>query len=534
MSTAPRPATDYDVVVVGSGVAGLATALGLSGLRRVALVTSGPLGSGSTVWAQGGLAAAIDAGDTSAEHAADTLTAGAGFGDATAVRVLTDAAPVSVADLLRLGARLDRAADGRLSRTREGGHGRHRVVHAGGDASGAEVSRVLVAAVGRSDVDIHTRTTVRDLLTVQTAAGRRVVGLVVRTADGSRAELRARAVVLATGGVGGLFRTTTNPPEVVGAGLGLALRAGATLADLEFVQFHPTALDVGSPSGQVPLVSEAVRGEGGVLVDARGDRVMAGRHPLADLAPRDVVARRIDEVMTAGGRVWLDTTGVPDVARRFPTIVAACRAHGVDPATEAIPVAPTQHFLCGGIRTDEWGATDVGGLYAVGEVAATGVHGANRLASNSLVEGLVFGRRVATRLGLDLAGQTRACGEPAILRPAVATASFPEIRRVLSRDAGIRRTGAGLDRAGSELAALARLASSPVGEADAGDEWLAALAIVAAAGERRESRGCHYRTDHPAASEWWRRRVVVRLGADGLPVATTTDPVDTGELEWTA
>jgi L-aspartate oxidase len=522
-------ADSYDVVVVGAGAAGLATALGLAGLRRVALVTSGPLSGGSTAWAQGGLAAALDRFDSASLHALDTMTAGSDFGDADAIRILADAAPAGVAQLLRAGAHLDRQPSGELALTREGGHSRRRVVHAGGDATGAETSRVLSAAVRRSDVDVLEATAVTDLLTVD----RQVTGVVLRGADGRRHQVRARAVVLATGGVGGLFARTTNPAEVSGAGLGLALRAGASLVDLEFVQFHPTALDIGASVGQVPLLTEALRGEGAVLRDERGRAIMAGRHPLADLAPRDVVARRVDEVRAGGGSVFLDATMVDAVAERFPTVAAACLARGIDPAVDAIPVVPTQHFLCGGVRTDSWGATDIAGLYAVGEVAATGVHGANRLASNSLVEGLVFGTRVAARLALALPPAARRPGEGAAPAPAVATASLPRIRQLLSDAAGIRRTGRALERAKDRLSTM-RAAKPP--RSSVGDQWLAALALVTAATERKESRGCHWRVDHPAGNEWWRQRhVVVRLGEDGTPVATVERAGhDRTELEQSA
>jgi L-aspartate oxidase len=437
------------------------------------------------------------------------MSAGAGFGDLAATQVLAEAAPTSLAELLRIGTRLDRDPAGRLALTREGGHSIRRVVHAGGDASGAEVSRALTAAVRRDDIDVFEHADVREVLTSPAGAA---TGITFWGVDGVLTTVRAATVVLATGGVGGLFAASTNPPEVRGSGLGLALRAGAALVDLEFIQFHPTALDLDGTTGQVPLITEALRGEGAVLRDERGRSVMAGRHPLADLAPRDVVARRIDAVRSAGGRVWLDATGVADVAHRFPTVVTSCRAHGIDPAREPIPVAPAQHFLCGGVRTDTWGATDVPQLFAVGETAATGVHGANRLASNSLVEGLVFGRRVATRIALNLptasAPSTRTTSSSRAVE--VDQPSLGQIRQTLHRAAGIRRTGAGLATAASELTS------------GAGNEWLAAAAIVAAAAERRESRGCHWRDDHPAASNLWQgRRVVVRLGADGRPVAST-------------
>jgi L-aspartate oxidase len=466
-------------------------------------------------------------------HAADTIVAGADFGDASAIGVLCDSAPGVLAELARLGARFDRDESGSLALTREGGHLTRRVAHADGDATGAEVGRALVTAVRRSAIDVHEHTTVRDLLTVETGR-RRVVTGVVLAADGREWTVSARAVVLATGGAGGLFTRTTNPPDVRGSGLGLALRAGASLVDLEFVQFHPTALDVGRSAGQLPLITEALRGEGAVLRDDSGRAVMAECHPLADLAPRDVVARRIDGVISDGSTVHLDARQVPDLARRFPTVVSTCHRHGIDPAVEPIPVVPTQHFMCGGVRTDSWGATDVTGLYAVGEVASTGVHGANRLASNSLVEGLVFGRRVAAQLALDLPSVSVASGSVASPRPNVDADAVPEIRRQLSTAAGIRRTSNDLDLASRELAALPGRSARPASTGEAGDEWLGAMAILTAADERHESRGCHWRDDHPAASEWWRQhRVVIRLDATGLPVAHTEHVDELSALERT-
>jgi L-aspartate oxidase len=520
-------AADYDVIVVGSGVAGLSCATALAAQRRVLLVTAGELISGSTPWAQGGIAAAIGVDDDPSQHAADTAEAGAGMCDSAIVTLLTQAAPAGLARLTAAGAQFDSGTDGLPALSREGGHRRHRVVHAGGDTTGDEVSRVLAADLIRRNVDVRVQAGVRDLLTVGTSRGRQVCGVALRHADASVEVIRAHAVVLATGGVGGVYRATTNPAEVTGDGLALALRAGASLVDVEFVQFHPTGLRVAG-IGQVPLISETLRGAGAVLRDAEGTAIMAGHHPLEDLAPRDIVARRIDAALGthANATVGLDATALGrDVLRsRFPTAYRICMDHGIDPAREPIPVAPVQHYICGGVRTDAWGATDVTGLFAVGEVAATGVHGANRLASNSLLEGMVFGARVAERLVSELPAAPSGTEELPEQAPRVRATSVAAIRSTMSRYAGVRRDAAGLNAASSALQdmssspASGSVDSEPAAEA-AANRWTVASALVAAAAARRESRGCHWRSDHPVTRADWQHRVVVRLDGDGVPAA---------------
>jgi L-aspartate oxidase len=485
-----------DVLVVGAGVAGLSAALGLAATRDVLVLSSG---EGSTPWAQGGVAAAFGADDPD-DHERDTLIAGAGFCDERHVRILVEEGPQRVADLIALGAVFDRRRDGSLSRTLEGGHGRARVVHAGGDATGAEVHRALRAAVERAGVAVASGRVVGLLQ----AGDGQVAGALVDL-DGRQEVVQARAVVLATGGIGNAYRASTNPPAVRGDGIALAVSAGATVVDMEFVQFHPTVLYTGATAGQLPLVTEAVRGEGAVLRDKAGRPIMAGRHPLADLAPRDIVAREIESAMRRDGRphVWLDATRIPsDVAHeRFPTVIAACQRHGVDLTTELIPVAPAEHFLCGGVWVDRTGATDVPGLYAVGEVAATGVHGANRLASSSLLEGLVFGRRVAAALTLEL--PPRRHGGFRTVR--LVEDSEPEqVRNVLTKYAGIRRDAAGLRAAVDEL-----------DELPAGSLATVARCVITAAAARKESRGCHWRSDYPSRSSHWQRRLPLRLDEAG-------------------
>ncbi|MFB7572813.1 L-aspartate oxidase [Streptomyces sp. NPDC056165] len=551
---APAPGWSIaaDVVVVGSGVAGLTAALRCeaAGLRTVA-VTKARLDDGSTRWAQGGIAAALGEGDTPEQHLDDTLVAGAGLCDEEAVRILVTEGPDAVRRLISTGAHFDTDGEGGIELTREGGHHRRRIAHAGGDATGAEISRALVEAVRARGVHTVENALVLDLLT---DAEGRAAGVTLHVMgegqhDGVGA-VHAPAVVLATGGMGQVFSATTNPSVSTGDGVALALRAGAEVSDLEFVQFHPTVLFLGADAeGQQPLVSEAVRGEGAHLVDGDGVRFMTGQHELAELAPRDIVAKGIMRRMREQGteHMLLDARhfGADMWEHRFPTILAACRAHGIDPVTEPVPVAPAAHYASGGVRTDSRGRTTVPGLYACGEVACTGVHGANRLASNSLLEGLVYAERIAADIARERSenGLHARVPEPVPYaerpsRPLLAPETRFAIQRIMTEGAGVLRSAGSLARAADQLERLHAEARSALEEngktAEPGvDTWEATNlmcvsgVLVAAARLREETRGCHWREDRAERDDThWRRHIVVRLNPDGTPAVHTTDTAE--------
>jgi len=489
--TNAQPLLDGRVVIVGAGVAGLSAALRLAP-KPVVVLSKAPLAAeGSTIWAQGGVAAAMGYDDDPTFHEADTLAAGDGLCDPDIVARFTSGAPGAIRWLADHGARFDRDAQGRLALGLEAAHSRRRIVHAQGDGTGLEIMRALVAAVRRTpSIEVLEGAEARRLL----VDDGRIVGVFARCGDADLT-IATDSVVIATGGVGGLFETSTNPLGSFGQGLALAARAGARLIDLEFVQFHPTALDV--PASPAPLVSEAVRGEGAILVDDLGERFMIDV-PGRELAPRDVVARAIWRRRAEGRRVYLDARAClgAGFAKRFPAITAICAQWNIDPANGLIPVRPAEHYHMGGVQVDAFGRSSVEGLWACGEVACTGLHGANRLASNSLSEALVFAASVAESVA-GAAGSRR----PQKLRIAARPPADPRpVRPLLSAAAGVERHGE-LLREG--IAALAPLAMS---EGPAADPAAVALAICVAALHREESRGAHARSDFPNRAEPATRR----------------------------
>ncbi|PVU84175.1 L-aspartate oxidase [Cellulomonas sp. WB94] len=562
---APGWTAQADAIVVGSGIAGLTAALELrTRVPRVLLVTKGVLASGSTVWAQGGIAAALDPEDSPAAHLQDTLVAGAGLCDPRAVEVLVTEGPVRVRELVGRGAVFDRAPDGEIALTREGGHHADRIVHAGGDATGAEVSRALVAqleaVLSDPGIEVIEHALVLDVLTGPAGPDGRpgaVCGVTLHvigagSRDGVGAAL-APAVILATGGIGQVFRSSTNPVQATGDGIAAALRAGAVVGDIEFVQFHPTVLWLGAGvRGQLTLVSEAVRGEGAYLLDTDGVRFMTAVHPMAELAPRDVVAQAIVRQMalTDTDHVLLDARhlGADFLRHRFPTIHERLLEHGIDMTTDLVPVAPAQHYHSGGVVTDLVGRTTVSGLYAAGEAACTGVHGANRLASNSLLEGLVFAYRAARDVAARVSSGELVQADP-VERPGpavlVAGAARSRIQRAASDGPGVVRSADGLLAAAHVLETVrtdAHLAPGgpagtstgllPVVARPQAAEWettnvhQVASVLTATALERTESRGGHFRSDYPVPDPAWLHRLEASLDADGRLV---THRVTVGE-----
>jgi L-aspartate oxidase len=515
-STPPRDPTP--LLVAGSGIAGLLVALRAAADGPVVVVTKADLQEGSTRHAQGGLAAAVGLGDSPGAHLTDTLAVGAGLSERAAAALMCAEAPAWVAELLALGMPFDRE-DGRLALAREGAHSAARVLHAGGDATGAHLAATLAAAARA-----HPQIAIAEgenALEVLVRDGR-AWGLRTRDAAGRERVREGRAVVLATGGSGQLYSRTTNPPVATADGPALAARAGAALADLELVQFHPTALSVGA--SPLPLVSEAVRGEGAFLRDAAGRRFMRGLHPLAELGPRDVVARAIAAQARADGReVTLDLSHIdPELVRaRFPTVAAACAAHGLDLARDRIPVTPAAHYAMGGVLTDLSGRTTLPGLWAVGECAATGAHGANRLASNSLLEAAVFAGRVAASVA---AGEREwpdgPLAGPAPAPPMLEAAGAPDPRPALQT---AMWEGAGVERDGDGLAALRRTLEGMARPADPETANLLEVArlTAAAAALRTESRGAHFRRDHPQADPAQARRIAWAGGEPHLLAGRT-------------
>jgi L-aspartate oxidase len=505
------------VLIVGGGVAGLSAAVHARGREVVMVGKTAFAAGGSSLLAQGGVAAALAGDDSPAQHAQDTIAAGAGLCDAEVVRKVTADGPRRIGELLVLGAEFDRGTDGRLALGREAAHSRNRVAHAAGDATGAELVSALAGAARRAQhISRDDDTFAIDLVLDRGA----VVGVVAVDREGRRILYSASEVVLATGGIGWLWSRTTNPAEATGDGLAMAIRAGVHVADLEFMQFHPTALAVGE--SPMPLLTEALRGDGAALIDEAGARFMLEEHPEAELAPRDVVARAVWRRLRDGGSVFLDARSLAGrIESRFPTVARICRDHGLDLAAEPVPAAPAAHYHMGGVVVDVQGRTSLPGLWAVGEVARSGLHGANRLASNSLLEALVVG--AAT--GDVLASRCRPPAHPVRVREAarrmgVRVAESPwldqasprvsgemaRVRSLMSWAVGLERDAAGLHRAEVDLLDLAGRVGRGVGEL--GNSLLVARSITRAAMARTESRGAHFRSDFPHPSECWRQSLV--------------------------
>jgi L-aspartate oxidase len=508
-----------DVLVIGSGIAGLSSICGLPEHVSALLVTKGGLREGSTGEAQGGVAAALGPSDSPEEHFADTVEAGGGLCYEEAVRVVTEEGPARVRELMEMGVPFDRE-DGGFSFTLEGGHRRPRILHAKGDATGLAIEETLAArARERVHLDVFERTFALDLLTLDGACH----GALIWHPSRGLMMVRAKQTVLATGGCGRIYRETTNPAVVTGDGVAMAFRAGASLQDMEFVQFHPTTLYVAGASRA--LISESLRGEGAVLRNREGERFMSRYHPDGELAPRDVVSRSIIDEMarTQHTNVYLDVRGMSAeyLESRFPTITALCRRFGLDPADDLIPVRPAAHYMIGGVSTDLDGRTDISNLLACGEVACTGLHGANRLGSNSLLEGLVLGRRCAQTALANLEKMGEALPVHALQglpqEPAYGTLNLADVdnslKSLMWRDAGVERTGKVLDEALEMITFWCRYVMDK--EFDDPQGWelqnmlTVARLICMSARQREESRGAHYRLDFPDTSPSWQRHIIV-------------------------